>query len=181
MLIAFDYYQRTIMSAGNHDQKEVAQQTPPNHGNNSSDWLNSPSTAFQNQLSKWSNKYERAGGDFDSAQAVTSNKSNRDIGGLLVAAGGLLAGGLIVGRAVYKKCPPNKLLVIYGRNLSLKRGTTSGTRIVKEGGATVFPVLQDYRYMNLEPLTMEMQLKGALSLEKIRVGAKCLYDCNLCR
>lgn len=94
---------------------------------------------------------------------------------------GLLTGlGLtaaVVSSSVYKKCPPNKLLVIYGRHLSLSRQGLihNGTRIVKEGGATVFPFLQSCRWLSLEPMAMEIPLKGALSLEKIRVNVPSVF------
>ena len=61
------------------------------------------------------------------------------VGGTLLAGAGLA--GLIAVNTVYKKCPPNKLLVICGRGLA--RG--DGMSIVKSGGATVVPLLQDYR------------------------------------
>ena len=46
----------------------------------------------------------------------------------------------------YKRCPSNKVLVIYGRT---KRGTAA--RTIHGGAAFVVPLLQDYAYLSLEP------------------------------
>src|SRR3712207_1060609 len=65
----------------------------------------------------------------------------------------------------YKRCPSNRVLVVYGR--------VAGGRAAKciQGGATfVVPFFQDYAYMSLEPIQIEIPLKGALSAENIRVN-----------
>lgn len=55
----------------------------------------------------------------------------------------------------YKRCPSNRLLVIYGK--------VSGNRscqVIHGGGALVMPVVQDYMYLSLEPFTVEINLDG---------------------
>lgn len=67
----------------------------------------------------------------------------------------------------YRRCPSNRVLVVWGW------GTGAGKRTSKaiHGGATfVMPVLQDYAYLSLEPLQIEIPLRGALSAENIRVN-----------
>ena len=65
----------------------------------------------------------------------------------------------------YKRCPSNKVLVVFGKGVG---GGTSKT--IHGGAALVWPLLQDYAYLNLEPITVEIDLRGALSLKNIRVN-----------
>lgn len=68
----------------------------------------------------------------------------------------------LVGR--YKRCPSNKILVIYGK-------TGSGAaRPIHGGAAFVWPLLQDYAYLDLEPFVVPIELTSALSRENIRVS-----------
>lgn len=68
----------------------------------------------------------------------------------------------LVGR--YKRCPSNKILVIYGK-------TGSGAAKTIHGGAAfVWPLLQDYAYLDLEPFVVPIDLGNALSQENIRVS-----------
>lgn len=50
--------------------------------------------------------------------------------------------------ARYKRCPSDKILVIYGRT-----GGTSA-KCVHGGGAFIWPVIQDYAFLDLKPLSM---------------------------
>jgi len=64
----------------------------------------------------------------------------------------------------YKRCPSNKILVIYGK-------TGSGAaRCVHGGAAFVWPLIQAYDYLDLEPFVVPIDLKSALSMENIRVS-----------
>ena len=65
----------------------------------------------------------------------------------------------------YKRCPSNRILVVYG-----KTGGDRTARCVHGGGALVLPVVQDYMYMSLEPMTIEIDLASALSKKNIRVN-----------
>ncbi|MBI1246398.1 flotillin family protein [bacterium] len=65
----------------------------------------------------------------------------------------------------YKRCPSNRVLVVYGLSRSGKSSQTI------HGGATfVWPLVQDYAYLSLEPIQIEIPLRGALSSENIRVN-----------
>ncbi|PQO42232.1 flotillin family protein [Blastopirellula marina] len=65
----------------------------------------------------------------------------------------------------YKRCPSNRVLVVYGNT----RGGKSSQTI--HGGAKfVWPLVQDYAYLSLEPIQIEIPLRGALSSENIRVN-----------
>ena len=67
----------------------------------------------------------------------------------------------------YKRCPSDKILVIYGRT-----GGTSA-RCVHGGGAFIWPVIQDYSFLDLKPLSIEANLTNALSRQNIRVDVPC--------
>jgi len=74
----------------------------------------------------------------------------------------------------YKRCPSNRILVIYGRV-----GGTAAARCVHGGGAFVVPLLQDYTYMLLEPITIEIDLKSALSKKNIRVNVPSTFTVGI--
>ena len=63
----------------------------------------------------------------------------------------------------YKRCPSNKILVIYGK-------TTGGaSRCIHGGAAFIWPLIQAYDYLDLEPFVVPIDLTNALSFENIRV------------
>ena len=85
----------------------------------------------------------------------------------------IIAAVLVVVIAVilsrYRKCPSDKILVIYG---SVGKGTEGGTRSAKciHGGAKfILPIVQDYKYLDLTPMSIEINLTNALSKQNIRV------------
>ncbi|MDO3695494.1 SPFH domain-containing protein [Wenyingzhuangia sp. chi5] len=71
--------------------------------------------------------------------------------------------------ARYKRCPSDKILVIYGRT-----GGTSA-KCVHGGGAFIWPVIQDYAYLDLKPISIEANLTNALSKQNIRVDVPCRF------
>ena len=77
---------------------------------------------------------------------------------------GVLIGTVMVFASRYKRCPSNKILVIYGK-------TGSGAaKCVHGGAAFVVPLLQSYDYLDLEPFVVPIDLANALSQENIRVS-----------
>ncbi len=71
----------------------------------------------------------------------------------------------------YKRCPSNRVLVIFGKYT----GSPTGTRCLHGGARLVLPLVQDYAYLNLEPIQIEIPLKGALSMENIRVNVPSVF------
>ena len=65
----------------------------------------------------------------------------------------------------YKRCPANRVLVLSGRV-----GGGESARCISGGGAFVWPVIQEYAYLSLEPIQIDIPLKDALSFENIRVS-----------
>ena len=64
---------------------------------------------------------------------------------------------LIVKR--YKRCPSDRILVIYGK---VREGRSA--KCLHGGGAFVWPLIQDYAFLSLEPLVIDIPLEGALSM-----------------
>ncbi|ATP58189.1 flotillin [Pedobacter ginsengisoli] len=71
--------------------------------------------------------------------------------------------------ARYKRCPSDKILVIYG-----KTGGTSA-KCIHGGGAFIWPVIQDFAYLDLKPISIEANLVNALSRQNIRVDVPCRF------
>ncbi len=69
----------------------------------------------------------------------------------------------------YKKCPSDKIMVIYGKISSNKDGTYRSARCIHGGAALVYPVIQSYAYMDLTPISISVDLKNALSRQNIRI------------
>ena len=65
----------------------------------------------------------------------------------------------------YKRCPSNKIIVVYG-----KTGGSRTAKCVHGGGTFIIPLIQDYGVLSLEPMTTDIDLKGALSKGNIRVA-----------
>ena len=75
---------------------------------------------------------------------------------------------LLIGR--YKRCPSNRVLVIFGR---VGRGNTA--RCIHGGAKLVWPLVQDYDWLSLEPMQIEIPLQDALSMENIRVNVPSVF------
>jgi len=88
----------------------------------------------------------------------------------LIVAAIIFVGALRLIATRYKRCPSNRVLVIYGR---VGGGNTS--RCVHGGAKFVWPLVQDYSYLSLEPIQIEIPLRGALSIENIRVNVPSVF------
>lgn len=68
----------------------------------------------------------------------------------------------------YKRCPSNRILVVFGK--------VSGGRsamCLQRGGALIWPVIQDYQYMSLEPIRFEIETDALTAdNERIRIRGK---------
>lgn len=80
----------------------------------------------------------------------------------------LFFGGVVVRQ--YKRCPSNRILVVYG-----KVGKDKSSKCMHGGGTFVLPLVQDYGFLSLEPIVIEVPLEGALSLNNIRVNAPATF------
>ncbi|MCA9291398.1 MAG: hypothetical protein KDA25_09730 [Phycisphaerales bacterium] len=84
----------------------------------------------------------------------------------------IFAGAFIASR--YKRCPSNRILVKYGRVAGSKAAACH-----HGGGTFVFPLIQDYAYLSLEPQVIEIPLEGALSLNNIRVNVPATFTVGI--
>ena len=69
----------------------------------------------------------------------------------------------------YKRCPSDKILVVYGRTGLNKEGTNRSAKCIHGGAAFIWPVIQSYAYLDLTPISIEVNLTNALSRQNIRV------------
>jgi flotillin len=65
----------------------------------------------------------------------------------------------------YKRCPSDKILVIYG-----KTGGQESAKCVHGGASFIWPIIQDYAFLDLTPISIEVNLINALSKQNIRVN-----------
>jgi flotillin len=69
----------------------------------------------------------------------------------------------------YKRCPSDRVMVVYGK---VGKGSGSESRSAKcihGGAAFVWPIIQDYAFLDLTPISIEINLTNALSKQNIRV------------
>ena len=64
----------------------------------------------------------------------------------------------------YRRCPSDKILVIYGSQRS-----RASAKCIHGGGAFVWPIIEDYSYLSLTPISIDANLTNALSRQNIRV------------
>jgi flotillin len=70
----------------------------------------------------------------------------------------------------YKRCPPDQIMVIYGRTERTADGRPKPSKTLHGGASLVWPLIQDYAYVSLKPMTINIDLRGALSLQNIRIN-----------
>jgi flotillin len=73
----------------------------------------------------------------------------------------------------YKRCPSDKILVVYGNTGG------SSAKCIHGGGAFIWPVIQDYAFLSLTPISIEANLTNALSRQNIRVDVPCRFTVGI--
>ena len=79
----------------------------------------------------------------------------------------------------YKRCPSDKVMVIYGKTGRNKQGSISSARCIHGGAAFIWPVFQDYAFLDLKPISIECNLTNALSKQNIRVDVPCRFTVGI--
>ncbi|MDE7133865.1 MAG: flotillin family protein [Rikenellaceae bacterium] len=79
----------------------------------------------------------------------------------------------------YKRCPSDKILVVYGKTGRSKNGGRSSARCVHGGAAFIWPVFQSYAFLDLTPIAIECNLTNALSKQNIRVDVPCRFTVGI--
>ena len=70
----------------------------------------------------------------------------------------------------YKKCPSDKVMVIYGKVGNNKDGSTRSAKCIHGGAAFIWPVIQAYEFLDLTPMSISVDLENALSRQNIRIN-----------
>ena len=79
----------------------------------------------------------------------------------------------------YKRCPSDKILVIYGKTGKNKQGAISSARCIHGGASFIWPVFQSYSFLDLTPISIECNLTNALSKQNIRVDVPCRFTVGI--
>ena len=79
----------------------------------------------------------------------------------------------------YKRCPSDRILVVYGKTGKNKDGGVNSARCIHGGAAFIWPVFQSYAFLNLTPIPIECNLTNALSKQNIRVDVPCRFTVGI--
>lgn len=86
----------------------------------------------------------------------------------------LLVSAIIFLISRYRRCPSDKILVVYGRV-----GVGQSAHCIHGGGIFVWPVIQGYAYISLTPMTIMIPLQKALSLQNIRINVPSTFTVGI--
>ena len=69
----------------------------------------------------------------------------------------------------YKRCPSDRIMVIYGNVGQAKDGSSLSAKCIHGGAGFIWPVIQAYEFLDLTPISISVDLKSALSRQNIRI------------
>ena len=107
---------------------------------------------------------------------------------LIGASGSFIAGSILVSVLIivilfitvmgiamrFKKCPSDQILVIYG-----KTGGQRAAKCIHGGAAFIIPVIQDYSFLSLRPLPIDVNLTNALCIQNIRINVPSVFTVGI--
>ncbi len=76
----------------------------------------------------------------------------------------------------YKRCPSDRILVVFGK---VGGGQGVSAKCYHGGAAFIWPVLQDYEFLDLTPMTIDINLQSALSLQNIRINTPSTFTVGI--
>jgi flotillin len=80
----------------------------------------------------------------------------------------------------YKRCPSDKILVVYGKIIGIKNdGKEISAQCYHGGGKFIWPIIQDYQFMTLTPIPIDIKLEGALSQQNIRINTPSTFTVGI--
>ena len=79
----------------------------------------------------------------------------------------------------YKRCPSDKILVIYGKTGKKRHGGVSSAKCIHGVASFIWPVFQSYEFLDLKPISIECNLTNALSKQNIRVDVPCRFTVGI--
>jgi flotillin len=97
---------------------------------------------------------------------------------MLVAAAGVALVAYLLIRTRYKKAGPDEALIVYGRRkffgraMKDERGGQLGLRIIRGGGSFVWPAWEQYKYLSLKMMTLEVDLKHVYTVQGIPINVR---------
>lgn len=97
--------------------------------------------------------------------AVRQSQGTSTFVTLLVVFAAVIFVTLLTVARFYKRCPSDRILVVYGK---VKGGRSA--HCIHGGGAFIIPLVQDYAYIGLTPMTINIPLQNALSFQNIRIN-----------
>lgn len=79
----------------------------------------------------------------------------------------------------YRRCPSDRILVIYGKIGVAQDGESRSARCIHGGASFVWPLIQDFQYLSLKPITIDIDLKSALSRQNIRINIPSVFTVGI--
>ncbi|MGY8755491.1 MAG: flotillin family protein [Candidatus Poseidoniales archaeon] len=74
----------------------------------------------------------------------------------------------------FKLAPSDKILVVYGRV-----GEGQAAQCLHGGGKLIIPLIQNYAYLDLKPMAININLTNALSLQNIRINVPSTFTIGI--
>ncbi|GHV04440.1 hypothetical protein FACS1894211_16950 [Clostridia bacterium] len=75
----------------------------------------------------------------------------------------------------YKRCPANKIMVIYGK-VRARDGKTVPFKCVHGGAVFVWPIMQKYAFLDLAPIPIDLTVQRAMTADGIPVDLACRFS-----
>ena len=79
----------------------------------------------------------------------------------------------------YKRCPSDRILVIYGKIGQNKEAEYRSAKCIHGGASFIWPVIQNYAFLDLTPIPIEINLRSALSKQNIRVDVPSIFTVGI--
>ena len=79
----------------------------------------------------------------------------------------------------YRKCPSDRIMVIYGKVGKNADGTARSSKCIHGGAAFVWPIIQSYQYLDLTPISISVDLRSALSRQNIRIDVPSIFTVGI--
>lgn len=89
---------------------------------------------------------------------------------LIVAIAAVFFGFAVFIFSRYRKCPSDKILVVYGKVGTNEDGSSKSAHCIHGGGVFIVPIVQAYQYMDLTPISINVPLTNALCRQNIRIN-----------
>lgn len=74
----------------------------------------------------------------------------------------------------YQRCPSDQILVLFG-----KVGEGQSAQCIHGGGKLVWPLIQDFSFLSLTPMSIDIPLEGALSQQNIRINVPSTFTVGI--